>query len=149
MIIMVVVTSSRLGSLSNDIANNSGHVYQPSSESILIKGEDGHHMPKKAYWVELLPNTNPDRIIVANGDNTMDTDGNDFHTDVDLFKTQYIYDPNKRFIFRVMRKNGDLTLIPETQKEGIKFMHTPLNEPIRMTIIGMPQAPSGAMAPKN
>ena len=143
-LIVVIVNATRIERIRADLDSKSLEFVMPEIESLLIRGEGGDRIPKKAYWVTILPDHNPnsdvEELRVATGDETRDTDGQAFDADVASRRIRYVYRADQRSIFSIERTSGKFMVRPVSTGNKLRLAPAGMTEPRKVTLIGLPQS---------
>lgn len=144
-VVMVVsiINATRIERIRTDVNTASNRVSLPETESMLIRGESGDRLPKKAYWLKVNPDPNPtsdkEVLDIDHGDNSRDTDGTQFDADVINLRVRYVYRADQRAMFSIRKEGGQLILEP-LSSSSLRFVTPGTTEPKKMTVIGLPEA---------
>lgn len=142
-LIVVIVNATRIQRIRADLDGKSSDRVLPEVESLLIRGESGDRIPKKAYWVTVHPDPNPEsdieQLLVAHGDGSADTDGQAFDADVGNRRIRYIYSADQRAIFSIELTSGKYMLRP-VSSSSLRLVPRGMSEPRKMTLVGLPES---------
>lgn len=140
-----IVNATMISQLRSQVASASNNVTFPETESLLIRGEGGDLVPKKAYWVKVEPDANPgsdtEELRVSQSDDDGDTDGKAFDADVSSGRVRYLYRPDQRTVFSVTRTAGKFMVSPLSEGfESLRLAPAGMSSARKLTLVGLPQA---------
>lgn len=143
-LIIVIINATRIERIRSDVNGSSDKVVMPEVESLLIRGESGDRIPKKTYWLTVHPDPNPEsdpeHFVVAHGDDSADTDGQAFDADVGTRRIRYVYRADQRSIFSIERSAGKFLVRPVSSSSALRLAPPGMNEPRKMTLVGLPES---------
>lgn len=143
-LIVVIVNATRIERIRSDVNTSSRQFVMPEVESMLVRGEGGDRIPKKAYWLTVNPDPNPEsdseKLDVALGDGSADTDGQDFDADVLSRRVRYVYRADQRSIFSIEPSAGKYLVSPVSSSSALRLTPPGMTEPRKMTLIGLPES---------
>ena len=142
-LIVVIVNATRIERIRSDMASSGDKYVLPEIESLLIRGEGGERVPKKAYWLKVNPDANPasdvEELSIVSGDGSGDTDAVAFETDVSSGRVRYVYRPDQRSMFSVERSAGKYLVRPvSSSASGLRLVPPGMSEPRKATLVGLP-----------
>ena len=143
-LIVVIVNATRIQRIRADVDGASEPVVVPEVESLLIRGESGDRIPKKAYWLTVHPDPNPEsdpeQLVVAHGDDSADSDGQAFDADVGSRRIRYVYRADQRSVFSIERSAGKYLVRPVSSSSALRLAPPGMTEPRKMTLVGLPES---------
>ena len=142
-LVLSIVNATRIERIRSDVDNSSGGAAFPETESMLIRGESGKRIPKKAYWVNVHPDPNPssDKEELSIDKTGQDTDGAQLENDVLSQRVRYVYRADQRALFAITKEGSKLHVTPVASgSTAVRFVAPGTSGPSKMTIIGLPEA---------
>lgn len=156
-LIMMIVNTINVSTLQNEVSSlkNAGTSPPQDIESLLMRGQSGEKVPKKAYLLNIgLPEGDTSdsedaeetvKIIVQATDDP--TDAAAFFADLKIQRIKYVYRPDNNNVFEAMLPASatlgtsfEITLTPVSGQLGSKFAPLGLTATGKWTtVIGLPR----------
>ncbi len=152
MVIINFVQVEHLKKQANAVSESGGSSDRTQDiESLLVRGENGNKMPKKAYWVKMTPvsaatTTAKEVIKIDTGDAVKATDGDAFMKDIESGRIALIYRPDHNIIFKATKQPAavdQIVLEHINGQTGLVFapQGSSTTAGALTTIIGLPAMP--------
>ena len=155
-LIMMIVNTINVSTLQNEVSSlkNAGTSPPQDIESLLMRGQSGEKVPKKAYFLKIgLPEGDTSdtqdaeetiKIMVQATDDP--TDAAAFFDDLKIHRIKYVYRPDNNNVFEAMLPDSatkeapfEITLMPVSGQPGSKFAPLGLTATGKWTtVIGLP-----------
>eukprot|EP00873_Tetraselmis_striata_P033882 jgi/Tetstr1/454146/TSEL_041065.t1 len=142
--VVMIVNATRIESIRNDMKAPADKTVIPETESMLIRSSSGERIPKKAYWLRVHPDTDPESaaeiLSIEAGDGSRDTDAQAFTADVASDRVNFVYRADQRIVFSIEPSGNKFLVRPSSGSSSVRLCPKGMSGPRKMTFIGLPES---------